>query len=93
MNNVVAFMGGAIAGGLASTVALAMCNASGKASRAEEGLCWNASKHAGIFRCARCGAEWNTEEGLIEPTLWVDGIGDMPSYCQNCGRRIVWRED
>ena len=60
----------------------------------DRGTCHNTYPYAGKFRCSACDAEWRTEnDDLTEPELWIDGVGDMPRYCQNCGRRIVWEED
>ena len=51
--------------------------------------CENASRYAGEFKCSECGAAWKTEDmDLVEPTLWIDGVADYPSYCQHCGARV-----
>jgi hypothetical protein len=51
--------------------------------------CENASPYAGEFKCSECGVEWKTEDmDLVEPTLWIDGVADYPSYCQHCGARV-----
>lgn len=56
--------------------------------------CRNVSRYTSEFICSECGARWATEDiDLIEPTLTLgDGLGDLPHYCQGCGRRIEWEE-
>lgn len=57
-------------------------------------MCVNESRYAGAFRCSKCHAEFHTEDiDLVEPTLWVDGCADYPSYCPHCGRAVDWQDD
>ena len=57
--------------------------------KVSEHTCHDESAYAGKFRCSECKAEWNTEnDELTEPTLWVDGLGEYPQFCMNCGARI-----
>ena len=59
-----------------------------------ERVCSNAARHAGEFTCSLCGASWQTDDvDLIEPTLWTNGVGDYPRYCQGCGARIREESD
>lgn len=52
--------------------------------------CINVTPYAGKFLCSKCGCTFDTEdEDLIEPRFWVDGVAAYPSYCPNCGRKVV----
>ena len=55
--------------------------------------CHNATHYAGKFKCSECGAILDTEDEEWEPTLWVDGVASYPSYCPNCGCRILEVDD
>ena len=55
--------------------------------------CVNATHYAGKFKCSECGAIFDTEDEEWEPTLWVDGVASYPSFCPNCGCRILEVDD
>lgn len=58
-----------------------------------EMTCHNATHYAGEFKCSECGAILDTEDEEWEPTLWVDGVASYPSFCPNCGCRILEVDD
>lgn len=54
-----------------------------------ERTCHNVSGYASEFKCSECGAIWCVEDEACEPMLIVDGVAEYPSYCQNCGCKVV----
>lgn len=63
-------------------------------------LCHDVSDDPSKFKCSECGCEIDTEieytdnenernEVWAEPTMWVDGHASFPSYCCNCGAKII----
>ena len=43
----------------------------------------------GSFKCSECGATVKLFDESDEPTICVDGFADVPSYCPNCGRKVM----
>ena len=43
----------------------------------------------GSFKCSECGATVKLFDESDEPTICVDGVADTPSYCPNCGRKVM----
>lgn len=41
------------------------------------------------FKCSECGCELDLEGIGYEPTVWVNATAAHPSYCPNCGARVV----
>lgn len=41
-----------------------------------------------VFRCSECGCELDINDAFYEPTMWKDGIAQVPKYCPECGRMV-----
>ena len=52
-----------------------------------ERTCRNIGNGA-IFKCSVCGATVKVCDESDEPTICVDGVADVPSYCTHCGARV-----
>ena len=53
-----------------------------------ERTCRNKARY-GNFRCGTCAAFLQVTDLDEDPNLLVDGVGHMPSYCPNCGAKVV----
>ena len=56
-------------------------------TRAER-TCHNKARY-GNFKCDVCNAFLQLTDFDEEPMLTVDGVGYIPSYCPNCGAKVV----
>lgn len=52
-----------------------------------ERTCHDASDSAWDLECSRCGCEMLGSNA--EPALWMDSLAMPPSFCPNCGARVV----
>lgn len=55
-------------------------------TRAEK-TCKDVEPRAGYWECSECGVQ--LENPLECPTLWLDGKAICPSFCPNCGAKVV----
>ena len=46
-------------------------------------------KYGTRFACSSCGATMDTLDGQNAPTIMLDGVGQWPRFCPNCGARVL----
>lgn len=51
------------------------------------GTCHDVGK-GWMWRCSECKCRLDIDRDYL-PTMWVDGMADVPRFCPNCGRRVV----
>lgn len=46
------------------------------------------SYHVLDFVCSECGCVLDVNDREGEPTMWKDGVAQVPKYCPNCGAEV-----
>lgn len=55
----------------------------------EERTCRDVTDYPDGFECSECGCLLDVYGLESEPTMWVKGMPIAPSFCPNCGARVI----